>query len=107
MARGQGRAVSNRHVLIARVRERSRQQMEDLGIPLNGAKNGAWLPKDANSRLTGDLSTAHSGEGVHSDAYKQYVFDNLINAKTKPEFIAGLDDFKSDLKGEKTFPTKR
>ncbi|WP_196494384.1 RHS repeat-associated core domain-containing protein, partial [Burkholderia cepacia] len=84
-----------------------RQQMEDLGIPLNGAKNGAWLPKDANSRLTGDLSTAHSGEGVHSDAYKQYVFDNLINAKTKPEFIAGLDDLRSDLKGGKTFPTKR
>lgn len=42
-----------------------------------------------------------------SDAYKQYVFDNLINAKTKPEFIAGLDDLRSDLKGGKTFPTKR
>nr|WP_254614970.1 RHS repeat-associated core domain-containing protein [Burkholderia pyrrocinia] len=84
-----------------------RTKMDNLGIPINAGENGAWLPKDTGSRLAGDLSTAHAGEGVHSNAYKQYVFENLDKANTVPDFHAGLDKIRTDLEGGKTFPRKR
>ncbi|WP_322047675.1 AHH domain-containing protein, partial [Paraburkholderia sp. J67] len=83
-----------------------RTKMKTLGIPINSSENGAWMPKDASSRLPGDLSTAHTGEGVHGDAYKQYVFDNLNSANTEADFNAGLSKIQGDLAGGKKFPTK-
>ncbi|WP_408585472.1 AHH domain-containing protein [Paraburkholderia bannensis] len=47
-----------------------RATRKKLGIPINSSENEIWLPKDASSRLPGDITTAHSGEGVHGDAYK-------------------------------------
>ncbi len=84
-----------------------RDQMEILGVPLNGSKNGVWLPKDASSRLPNDLATAHGGEGVHGLAYKQYVFDSLSGATKKEQFEDGLSRIKSELQGGKTFPLAR
>lgn len=47
-------------------------------------ENGACLPKDTGSRLAGDLSTAHAEEGVHSNSYKQCVFDNWDRENAAP-----------------------
>lgn len=63
-----------------------RRRMNRLGIDINSLDNGIWLPKDPQSRLPGSKLTAHSGEGIHSEAYKQYVWDMLKGATTKKIF---------------------
>ena len=78
--------------------------MEKLKIDINSKENGIWLPKNAKSRLPNTKNTAHGGEGVHGNAYKQYVWETLKGAKTKEEFEAGLAAIKNALENGKTFP---
>jgi hypothetical protein len=56
--------------------------------------------------LSGKTETAHGGEGVHGEAYKQHVWGTLKNEKTKKGFEAGLAKLKAELAGGMTFPTK-
>ncbi|WP_321880669.1 AHH domain-containing protein [Paraburkholderia bannensis] len=84
-----------------------RTTRENLGIPINSSENGIWLPKDASSRLPGGIATAHSGEGVHGDTYKKYVFDNLNSVGSAGGFDSGLAKMQSDLAGGKFFATTR
>ncbi|HAT1528774.1 TPA: hypothetical protein I8W52_004014 [Morganella morganii] len=81
-----------------------RRKMDNLGIDINDAKNGVWLPKNSDSRLPNTKATAHGGEGVHGKAYKQHVWETLKEARTKAEFEKGLASIKNALEGGMTFP---
>lgn len=81
-----------------------RRRMDNLGIDINSQKNGIWLPKDGKSRLPGTKATAHGGEGVHGNAYKQHVWETLKGAKTRSAFEAGLRKLELELANGKTFP---
>ena len=83
-----------------------RRKMKRLGIDINKDVNGVWLPEKAQDRKKGDTATAHSGEGVHGDDYKQHVWETLKGAKTKDEFEQGLAKLKNELSNGKTFAVK-
>ena len=84
-----------------------RNQMENFTPPIgkNSKENGIWLPRQAKDRIAGTKLTAHKGEGIHSDAYKQSIYDRLNN-KGREEFIAELDLIKEELNDGKTFKCK-
>lgn len=84
-----------------------RKKMKTLGIGVNDAENGIWLPKGPSSRKAGTTATAHAGEGVHGNAYKQHVWDTLKNANTKTAFLNGLSNLESELFSGKVFPVVR
>ncbi|EMH4031912.1 RhsD protein [Klebsiella oxytoca] len=81
-----------------------RKRMDDLDIDINNSKNGVWLPNTRADRIEGTLTTAHKGNGIHGNAYKQYVYDKLINSQTDKEFLSSLKQIKSELEGGKVFP---
>ena len=81
--------------------------MEKLKIDINSKENGIWLPKNAKSRSPNTKNTAHGGEGVHGNKYKEYVWDTLKDAKTKEQFEAGLATIKNALENGKTFRKAR
>lgn len=83
-----------------------RRRMGLLGIDINDSKNGVWLPKNSDYRLQGKNTTAHGGEGVHGNAYKQHVWDTLKNARTKADFETRLEQLKEELNTVKTFPVQ-
>ncbi|MBH2079845.1 MAG: RHS domain-containing protein, partial [Pseudomonadales bacterium] len=74
-----------------------RDKMNDLDININDKRNGIWLPNTESARVPGTAATPHKGAGVHSNAYKQKVFDSLSGATTKGEFLSGLADIKKSL----------
>ena len=84
-----------------------RNQMENFTPPIgkNSKENGIWLPRQSKDRIAGTKVTAHKGEGIHSDAYKQSIYDRLNN-KGREEFIAELDLIKEELNDGKTFKCK-
>ena len=84
-----------------------RNQMENFTPPIgkNSKENGIWLPRQAKDRIAGTKVTAHKGEGIHSDAYKQSIYDRLNN-KGREEFIAELDLIKEELNDGKIFKCK-
>jgi RHS repeat-associated protein len=84
-----------------------REKMETLGVDVNSRRNGIWLPNTEKVRVPGTVTTPHKGAGIHSNAYKQYVYDNLIGSKTKSDFLQGLSDIQQFLAGGKTFPAYR
>jgi len=71
---------------------------------LNNSKNGVWLPNTRADRIDGTFTTAHKGNGIHGNAYKQYVYDKLINSQTDKDFLAALKSIKSELASGKVFP---
>jgi hypothetical protein len=79
-------------------------------IDKNDPRNGIWLPRSAGDRQTGDSRSLHKGEGLHSDAYKQYVYDHLMAGTPPPlskkQFLARLKVLKGELAQGKTFPCK-
>ncbi|MER0209621.1 RHS repeat-associated core domain-containing protein [Brenneria sp. L4-2C] len=81
-----------------------RRKMDNWGLDINDAKNGVWLPKNSNSRLPNTKATAHGGEGVHGNAYKQHVWETLKGVKTKEDFETGLASIKTALENGITFP---
>ena len=74
-----------------------RDKMNDLDININDKRNGIWLPNTESARVPGTGATPHKGAGVHSNAYKQRVFDSSSRATTKGEFLSGLADIKKSL----------
>jgi hypothetical protein len=84
-----------------------RDQMDSFKPPIgkNSAENGIWLPRTDADRISGTTTTAHKGAGVHSDAYKQDVFDRL-NGKNRQEFAGELKKIKEELQKGKKFKCK-
>jgi RHS repeat-associated protein len=81
-----------------------RRRMDRLGIDINQKENGIWLPVNPQSRLPNTTATAHAGEGVHGNAYKQHVWETLKGANTKSGFESGLNKLNLELNGGKVFP---
>ena len=81
-----------------------RRRMDRLGIDINQKENGIWLPANPQSRLPNTTATAHAGEGVHGNAYKQHVWETLKGANTKSSFESGLNKLNLELDGGKIFP---
>ncbi len=84
-----------------------RNRMKRMGIDINAKENGIWLPNKAANRVPNAKTTAHAGEGVHGNAYKQHVWDTLKDAKTKTDFKAGLAKLQSELAAGKVFPARK
>lgn len=74
-----------------------RDKMKALDIDINDKRNGIWLPNTESARVPGSSATPHKGAGVHSNAYKQKVFDSLSGKNTREEFLSGLADIKKSL----------
>ncbi|WP_414147499.1 RHS repeat-associated core domain-containing protein [Erwinia sp. BNK-24-b] len=81
-----------------------RKRMDDFDIDINNSKNGVWLPNTRADRIEETFTTAHKGNGVHGNAYKQYVYDKLINSQTDKEFLSALKQIKNELATGKVFP---
>lgn len=81
-----------------------RDKMQSLGLDINDASNGIWLPELGKDRLPGSTLTAHKGEGVHGQGYMNSVHETLIGAQNREEFMAGLESIKSRLSVGTTFP---
>jgi RHS repeat-associated protein len=85
--------------------------MKKNDIDINDPRNGIWLPrKVANRGKDGDTRTAHKGQGLHSKAYKKYVYNKLMAGSPPPpskrEFLARLAAVKKELAQGKTFKCK-
>ncbi|GAA3589299.1 hypothetical protein GCM10023078_16220 [Gibbsiella greigii] len=78
--------------------------MDELNIDINDSKNGVWLPNTRADRINDTLTTAHKGNGIHGNTYKQYVYDKLINSQTDKEFLTALKEIKTELAAGKVFP---
>ncbi|CAM3555939.1 RHS repeat-associated core domain-containing protein [Pseudomonas floridensis] len=74
-----------------------RDKMKELDIDINDKRNGIWLPNTETARVLGTTATPHKGAGVHSNFYKQHVFERLSAANTRDEFLSGLKDLKKSL----------
>lgn len=74
-----------------------REKMKELDIDVNDKRNGIWLPNSESARVPGTSATPHKGAGVHSDNYKQKVFDSLSEKNTREEFLSSLGDIKKSL----------
>ncbi|MBL8299990.1 MAG: RHS domain-containing protein [Rhodanobacteraceae bacterium] len=82
---------------------REKMGKNGLDIDINDARNGVWLPETSGDRLPGSTKTAHKGEGVHGQDYKNKVYQKLMGAKNQDEFYKGLAELKSDLEGGTTY----
>lgn len=81
-----------------------RTLMTKINIGTNDKENGIWLPNRSINRVSGSTRTAHGGEGIHGNAYKEHVYNTLKNATTKQEFLTGLANLKAELMAGKVFP---
>jgi len=71
--------------------------MGDLGIDINFHRNGVFLPSTlAIKKAAGTNAHAHSV--VHSNAYKQNIYDSLANKNSKDSFITELAEISKALK---------
>lgn len=82
---------------------REKMGKNGLDIDINDAANGVWLPETSGDRLPGSTKTAHKGQGVHGQDYKNKVYQKLIGASTQDEFYKGLAELKADLEGGTTY----
>ncbi|SEK57365.1 RHS repeat-associated core domain-containing protein [Pseudomonas agarici] len=74
-----------------------RDKMKELDIDINDKRNGIWLPNTEAARVPGTTATPHKGAGVHSNVYKQHVFDTLSEQNTRSDFLSSLGDIKKSL----------
>jgi hypothetical protein len=75
-----------------------REKMKNLGIDINDADNGIFLPKSSAVKSNaGSSLPAHSR--IHTNTYKNKVYDTLINANTADEFRAGLQSIRTQIRG--------
>jgi hypothetical protein len=84
-----------------------RSRMVNAGIPINDERNGWWAPNTSDKRMPGDMATAHKGEGAHSDVFKEWVKNELRNARTAREFEIGLRNLRRQLLRGITFHTQK
>jgi hypothetical protein len=73
-----------------------RDKMTKLGIGKNDAANGAYLPKSSKVKTSAGTN-AHSHSKVHTDTYKQNVYDELKNINNKADFEDKLMDIGDRL----------
>ncbi|NDJ57436.1 hypothetical protein GWD52_10595 [Enterobacteriaceae bacterium 4M9] len=74
-----------------------REKMDELGVKINSADNGVYLPTSSKvKKNSGTSAIAHSR--VHTDAYKQNVYDRLNDINNKSDFESELSKIADELK---------
>ncbi len=73
-----------------------RDKMKKLGIDKNASVNGAYLPTSSEVKKAAGTN-AHSHSKVHTDIYKQNVYDRLKDINAKVDFENELMDINDDL----------
>ncbi|MDT3607985.1 RHS repeat-associated core domain-containing protein [Cronobacter dublinensis] len=71
-----------------------RQKMEDFDLDINGYYNGVFLPTSSKVKAaSGTDLPAHSK--IHTNTYKQNVYERLINIDNAEDFISELENISS------------
>ncbi|ALB61125.1 type IV secretion protein Rhs [Cronobacter condimenti 1330] len=71
-----------------------RQKMEDFGLDINDHYNGVFLPTSSKVKAaSGTDLPAHSK--IHTNTYKQNVYERLINIDNAEDFISELENISS------------
>jgi hypothetical protein len=68
------------------------RQLHALGIDLNGAENGVWLP---SQDYPGRIASIHRGR--HCSSYLDLVYELLQEAANKQDALAILEGIRNDL----------
>jgi hypothetical protein len=70
------------------------ERLREVGIDINEAVNGVWLPKNSD--------VPNNGETPHNETFRKSYFEELNirfnDAKTREDFESVLDDLRIDLK---------
>lgn len=70
-----------------------RAKMDVFDLHFNHSYNGVFLPTSSQDKLLANaVSPAHSK--IHTNIYKQNVYDRLINSKNADEFVDGLENIR-------------
>ncbi|HCT5824051.1 TPA: AHH domain-containing protein, partial [Citrobacter sedlakii] len=73
-------------------------KMETLKIDINTAENGIFLPSNSKVQLpVGNTLPNHAS--IHTNAYKQKVFDRLKSINNKDDFLNELNKINSEIAG--------
>ncbi len=71
-------------------------KMERLRIDINGAENGIFLPSYSKVKLPPG-STLPNHASIHTNAYKQKVFDRLVDINNSSDFLTELNKINSEI----------
>jgi RHS repeat-associated protein len=86
------------HLVMSNSKDSRMKKLRDLfkkhSIPINDAENGIFLPRRTADSIGTGLP-AHST--IHTDAYKQAVYDRLKNKKSEAGIRQGLQDIQNDI----------
>jgi hypothetical protein len=73
-----------------------RDKMSKLGFDINDAENGVYLPTSTKIKTeSGTTAIAHSK--IHTNTYKQNVYDRLKDINTMEEFGNELKNISSEI----------
>jgi len=73
-----------------------RKKMKELGIDINAGENGVFLPTSSKAKADAGVDS-HAHSKVHTNTYKQNVYDELININDKGKFQEKLIDIGDRL----------
>ncbi|QHM77344.1 Putative deoxyribonuclease RhsC [Mixta theicola] len=73
-----------------------RDKMKKLGININTAENGIFLPSNSKVPLPAG-NTLPNHAGIHTNAYKQKVFDRLNPINNTGDFLNELDKIYTEI----------
>ncbi|RWX42975.1 RHS repeat-associated core domain-containing protein, partial [Candidatus Electrothrix aarhusensis] len=86
------------HIVMSNSKNSRMKKLRDLfkkhGISINDADNGIFLPKGSKYAIGTNLP-AHSK--IHTNAYKEAVYDRLKNKKSEKGIRQALSDIKNDI----------
>ncbi|MND98716.1 putative deoxyribonuclease RhsC [compost metagenome] len=71
-------------------------KMERLRIDINAAENGIFLPSNSKVKLPPG-STLPNHASIHTNAYKQKVFDRLGDINNSGDFLSELNKINSEI----------
>ncbi|EHK4162601.1 AHH domain-containing protein [Salmonella enterica] len=73
-------------------------KMKTLGIDINTAENGIFLPSNSKVQLPKG-STLPNHASIHTNSYKQKVFDRLNSINNSKDFLSELNKINSEIAG--------
>ncbi|MET3052349.1 RHS repeat-associated core domain-containing protein [Pseudomonas alkylphenolica] len=71
-------------------------KMKDLDIDINTAHNGIFLPSNSKVKLPAG-STLPNHASIHTNAYKQKVYDRLVSINNSRDFLSELNKMSSEI----------
>ena len=72
------------------------EKMESMGIDINTAENGIFLPSNSKVKLPeGNILPNHAS--IHTNAYKQKVYDRLAAINNSGDFLSELNKMNSEI----------